>query len=290
MSTEVALFGGAKLPAYLKGVELDATTKALAGSGGSSRRISIKGGVFRMIVNGEQMAENDDRQMNIVVVAAAPYVNRQFYEAAYEEDKIASPTCWSADGKTPEATSTNVQSKSCDTCPQNIAGSGQGESRACRYQQRLAVVLEGEIDGPIYQLALPATSLFGKGEPNSTKLPLQAYARYLAQHGTPITAVVTEMKFDTKAATPKLTFKPMRPLTEEEYESIKEQGSSADAQQAIKLTVFQQDKKDATSAPKAKAKPADEEEEPKAMPKAAKPTAPAGKKPVSAVIAEWDDE
>jgi len=322
MSTGMTLFGG-KLPARLQNREMDETTKNLVGSGGGSgRRISIKGGVFRMIVDGKQAAESDDRSMNIVVVKAASHVNRQYYEGMYEEGVVTSATCYSQDGVTPDAGASNPQSKACDGCTQNISGSGQGEARACRYQQRLAVVLEGEIDGPVYQLALPATSLFGKGEPNNTKLPLQAYARYLAANGLPITEVVTEMRFDTKSATPKLTFKAVRPLEDDEADSVKENAASAEAIQAVTLTVFKQDGAKGTTKPKAKAIAApvegDEEEapapkpkaspfgkktppapaaeeaeevaEPKVAPKAAKSEAPAGKRPVSEVIADWDDE
>jgi len=308
-STEVG-FLGSKVPAYIKNLELDATTKALVGTGGNSRRISIEGGVFRMIVNGEEMAVSEERNMNIVVVAAAPSINRQYYEGTYVKGKAIPPTCWSVDGKTPSKESEKPQHATCDTCPQNIAGSGQGESRACRFQQRLAVVLEGEIDGPVYQLALPATSLFGKGEANNTKLPLQAYARYLAQNGTPITAVVTEMKFDTNAATPKLTFKAVRHLSEEEYGTVQGQGASPDAVQAITLNVFKQDQKgkvkeqvaEEAPAPTAK-KPfgkatakaaapvveeAEEETPPAVAPKKAAPVV-TGKRPVADVLAEWDD-
>lgn len=295
--TGMVLFGG-KLPAYLQGVEMDATTKALAGGGAGGRRISIRGAVFRMIVDGKQVAENEDRAMNVVIVAAAPSVNRQFYEGTYEEGVATPPSCFSSDGKTPDKDTEHPQSATCAACPQNISGSGQGDSRACRYQQRLAVVLEGEMSGPVYQLALPATSLFGKGEANATKLPLQAYARYLAANGLPITSVVTEMRFDTKSATPKLTFKALRPLTAEEYAVAQEQGQSAEAQQAIALTVFKQDTKEAAPASKAALKRAEvaeatatevAEAEPKKAPKA-KAEAPAGKKPIGDIIKDWDDE
>jgi hypothetical protein len=301
MSNEIALFGGKQLPAYLQNAELDAATKALAGGGASGRRISIKGGVFRMIVDSKQVAENEDRAMNVVVVAAAPSINRQYYKNGYEEGVAAAADCYSEDGKTPAKDSQNRQSTSCDSCPQNIAGSGQGEARACRYQQRLAVVLDGDLSGTVYQLALPATSLFGKGEPNGKKMPLQAYARHLASNGVPITAVVTEARFDTASATPKLTFSPVRPLTEEEYATSQEQGNSVDAQQAIKLTVFKQDGEKAVSKSEAKrvevqkaapvAEVAEEEAEPTVAKAAkAKPTAPASKRPVSELISEWDDE
>ena len=290
MSTEVAVLGF-KIPARLLNREMDETTKALVGSmGGNGRRISIKGSVFRMMVDGKQVAENEDRAMNVVIVAAAPAVNRQYYEGTYEEGVATSAVCFSHDGKTPDATSEKAQSRACDGCKQNIAGSGQGESRACRYQQRLAVVLEGDIDGPVYQLALPATSLFGKGEANSTKLPLQAYARYLASNGLPITEVVTEMRFDTKAATPKLTFKAVRPLNDAEADSVKEQSSSVEAKQAISLTVFKQDGNKDKAKPTA-AKPKEEEDPaPKVASKTTKTVAPEGKRPAAEVIADWDDE
>jgi hypothetical protein len=313
MSNAMTLFGNqAQLPAWMANVEMDATTKALSGgTGGSSRRISIEGGVFRMIVNGEEQAVNEDRAMNIVIVSAALAINRQYYEGTYVKGVSVPPTCWSPDGKKPAADVEQPQSSSCDSCPQNIAGSGQGESRACRFQQRLAVVLEGEIGGPVYQLALPATSLFGKGEANNTKLPLQAYSRFLVMNNAPITGVVTEMRFDTTAATPKLTFKAVRPLTKAEYDVSQEQGASDEAIAAVTMTVFKADQKKAVPAPrakpvaavveeedevptpKAKAKPAvadDEGDEPMVTSKA-KPAvvAPAGKRPVSAVVAEWDD-
>lgn len=42
------------LPSHLKGIGLDEATKKLMGkTAGGSKRISIKGSVFRMIVNGE---------------------------------------------------------------------------------------------------------------------------------------------------------------------------------------------------------------------------------------------
>jgi len=60
----------------------------------------------------------------------------------------------------------------------NVKGSGQGESKACRFSQRLAVVFANDIGGDVMQLQLAATSIFGKEE--GDKRPLQAYARYLA--------------------------------------------------------------------------------------------------------------
>jgi len=240
--SNIALFNsGAALPSYLKTVELDETTKNLAGNaGGGGKRISIRGSVFRMLVNGEELMINEDRAMNVIVVASS-VVGRTYYEGAYDEAVAAkAPTCWSADGAKPNEDVKEPQATTCMSCPQNIKGSGQGESRACRYSQRLAVVLEGDMSGDVYQLSLPATSIFGSAE-QGQKMPMQAYARFLAQYKIPVGAVITEMRFDTSSATPKLTFSAVRPLNEDEYQTCKAQGETEEAKRAITMTVSQTD-------------------------------------------------
>ncbi len=100
--SELTLFkSGASLPDYLR-ADPDEFTKRLAG-GSAGKSISIKGGVWRMIVGGEEIAKNEDRAMNVVVVNAAPAVSRTYYEGAYEEGAVTSPACFSADGKFPDA-------------------------------------------------------------------------------------------------------------------------------------------------------------------------------------------
>lgn len=289
------------LPAHLKTMELDDTTKALMGGGGDSKRISIEGGVWRMMVNGKEVAQNEDRAMNVVVVAAAATVSRVFYAATYKKGVVVAPDCWSANGDLPDAKANNPQAGKCADCPQNIKGSGQNDSRACRYQQRLAVVLENDVGGDVYQLTLPATSIFGAGE--NGKWPLQTYAKMVASKGIPITAVVTEMRFDTNSSTPKLTFKPARFLETDEFNTALERGKSIEATKAITMTVAQTDGvKDSgndeefeTAAPAAKktAPAAEPQEEAISEPvkrTSKKEEAPAPKKDVSKILEEWDDE
>jgi hypothetical protein len=250
--SNVALFNsGAVVPTYLKSIELDETTKNLAGSlGGGGKRISIKGGVFRMLVNGEEIAVNEDRAMNVIIINSST-VGRNFYESAYIEGEAAKPpVCWSSDGAKPNEDVKAPQASTCMSCPQNIKGSSTtGDSRACRYVQRLAVLLEGDIDGDIYQLQLPATSIFGSAD-QGQKMPMQAFARFLAQYKIPVGAVVTEMRFDTNAATPKLTFSATRPLNEAEYQQCKDRGMEEEAVRAVTMTVSQTDGvKDAADEP-----------------------------------------
>jgi len=301
--SNVALFSGSNVPAFAKKAQLSNLAKSLAGGGGSSggKRISIKGGVFRLIVDGKEVAAIDERHLDVVVVNAAPKIGRTLYLKSYNPENPAGPDCWSADGETPDASAENPQSDRCATCKQNVKGSGQGESRACRFSQRLAVVLANDIEGNVMQLQLPATSIFGRED--GDKRPLQAYARYLAAQNVSPEMLVTRMQFDTKSEAPKLFFKPARWVTDDEFEAITRQGQTEDAKRAITMTVAKMDKV-AEAAPLAlegakpkAAKPKIEapvEEEENALPtkrksKSDEPAA-AGKSDLAKLAAEWDDE
>ena len=293
--SELALFNQ-NLPSHLRAAELDETTKALMGGGGGSKRISIEGGVWRMLVNGKEVAQNEDRAMNVVIVAAAQKISRVFYAGTYKKGVVSAPDCWSADGETPDAKAKSPQGKSCATCPQNIKGSGQGDSRACRFSQRLAVVLANDIEGDVMQLTLAATSIFGKED--GDKRPLQAYARYLAAQNISPETLVTRLKFDTKAAVPKLFFQPVRWLDDSEFAQVQEKGQSEEAKRAITMTVAQTDgaKPLALEGKKPVAKPvveAAEEAEAVDEPEVRKPAAKANAVPkkagnLASVVDNWD--
>lgn len=324
--SNVTIFNSANVPAFARNNELSDTAKALTGGGAGSgiKRISIKGGVFRLVASGKEIASIEDRHLDVIIVKAAPKVSRVFYAGKYDKDAQASaPDCWSNDGEKPDASITTPQSATCMSCSQNIAGSGQNNSRACRYQQRLAVVLENNPDGDVLQLTLPATSVFGKED--GDKRPLQAFARYLAVQSPPINPeqIVTRMRFDTKAESPKLFFQPMRWLTDDEYAIVQRQATTADAARAVVMTVAAADgvsksaspallgkppavqsedeaasEEEAAPAPKAKAKKSkvevaadDDAAEPEVRKEAAKPSAvPEKKSKLADIVADWDDE
>jgi len=297
--SEMTLFskGGNTLPAHLKNLQLDATTKALmGGSGVSGKRISIRGNVFRMMVDGKEVAQNEDRAMNIIIAAANTNVSRTYYAGTYQEGQATAPSCWSNDGAAPDIKSESPQASKCASCPQNIKGSGQGDSRACRFSQRLAVLLENDIRGDVYQLTLPAQSIFGATE--NGKMPLQSYAKFLGSHGLPVTAVVTEMRFDTASATPRLTFKAVRPLDEAELTMTQEKGQSAEAKVAIASTAAQADGVTkptvqiaaptvAVEAPKEQPKVQAEEVKAEPTKRSTKKAAP---KDVADILDDWADE
>jgi len=304
-------FNPAQVPAFARNNELSDTARALAGGlGGGGKSISIKGGVFRLVAGGKEIAAIDDRFLDIVIVKAAPNNSRVFYEGKYDKDAPATaPACWSNDGELPDPSAKNKQSVNCATCPQNQAGSGQNNSRACRYQRRIAVVLANDVGGDVLRMIVPAASIFGKEE--GDKRPLQAYARYLAVQSPPINPeqVVTRMRFDTAAESPKLFFQPVRWLNNDEYALVKEKMVSSEAASAVVMTAQAETKptppalpgkppvveaEEAAPAPKAaKAKPAPvvEDEEPEVRKETKKSTAvPAKKSNLAEVVADWDDE
>ena len=220
---------------------LDEDTAAVAGGmAGGSKRISIKGGVFRMMVNGKEQAVNEDRSMNVVFVKMAHNASRTWYAKAYKEGDKVSPACWSNDSKTPDPAVKEPPAPSCDSCSNSVKGSGpNGSGTACRLSWRTAVALPGQLDGNVYQLVLPATSAFGKED--NGRWPFRPYVQMLASHNVSAGAVVTKMQFDTKSPTPRLLFSPAGAVPTEEMEIVRRQGKSQAAESAIKLTVYQTD-------------------------------------------------
>lgn len=296
---ELANFNPNQTPAFARKGELSALAKSLTGGagGGGGKRISIKGGVFRLMADGKEITSIDDRHLDVVIVNAAPKISRTFYAGQYVEGENKAPDCWSADGDKPDASVEEPQASDCASCPMNVKGSGQGDSKACRFSQRLAVVLANDVEGDVMQLTLAATSIFGKEE--GDKRPLQAYARYLAAQNINPETLVTRLRFDTKAAVPKLFFQPVRWLEDDEYAIAIKKGESTEAKMAVTMSVSKPAEKPLQlegSKPKAKAAPAVEEAEEVDEPEKRKPAAKASAVPkkeasnLAKTVEEWDDE
>jgi len=171
-----------------------------------------------------------------VVIVGVAFVSRIYYKDAYSSEKVAKPTCWSSNNETPalDVPENQRESARCIDCTQNIRGSGRGTGRACRFVQRLALVLEDDLE-TVYQLQLPPTSIFGDAVKGG--MPLRAYARYLEARETPFVALVTDMYFDAESDTPKLFFRPVRPLEEQELETVKGMMDHEDTTKALTLNV-----------------------------------------------------
>ena len=311
MSQELSLFPDSNVATSDRFKDLlENDDKLIGGSFGTTRRISIKGGKFREIVNGEQMKVSKSDTMNVVIIDFAA-VGRTYYEGDYDPDNVAPPVCWSGDTDAPDDSATNPQATRCGDCPQNIKGSGSGQSRACRYSQRLAVCVEGDLE-TVYQLQLPATSIFGDAK--ESEMPMQGYARFLKAHSTPSIAVVTEMRFDEDAEVPKLFFRATRPLSEDELDAAVALRGTEAVTHAIEFKVFETDKvvekiasddtaeqKEVKKKPAAKAKvtkikadPVDDDDddvitEPTKVEKKSAPEPDEEKEDLAKMINGWDD-
>ena len=87
MSTELATILANNPLMIQTGVDED--TAAVAGGGANqTKRLSIKGGVFRKMVGGKEVGAIEDRHMNIIFVKMAHSASRQCYEGTYEEGKV----------------------------------------------------------------------------------------------------------------------------------------------------------------------------------------------------------
>jgi len=237
MSNDLAtMFSGALTPI----AGLDEDTLAVAGGARGSKRISIKGGVFRKYSGGKEIGAIEDRHMNVIFVKMAHKASRMFYDATYVEGQKVSPVCWSTDSEKPDADVKTPCASTCLDCSKSVKGSGQGGTgTACRLSWRTAVVLPNDPSGDVMQLVLPATSAFGKED--NGRWPFRPYIQHLASHNVSAGRVITKMAFDTKSPTPKVVFSPAGKVPDEDLQIIANQAKSPVAEAAIKMNVFQAD-------------------------------------------------
>jgi len=169
--------------------------------------------------------------IDVVIVGIAP-ASRIYYSGDYSSSNVQPPTCWSANAIIPdsEVLEENKQAPRCMDCPQNIRGSGGGVRRACSTVQRVAVVLEGQLD-TVYQLQLPATSIFPDAV--NGNMPMRAYGRFLQEYETPPMALITNIRFDPDSSYAKLFFRSVRPLEEHEVEAVNKTMEHPDVRLAI---------------------------------------------------------
>lgn len=281
------------LPDFLQQAGVSNLTKQLAGTTGTPR-IVPKNGIFRKVVGGEEMGKVKGN-INVVVVNASPKVGRIFYMKQWTPDaEPTAPDCFSNDGQSPDPKAENPQSDRCDSCPQNIKGSGQGNSKACRYSRRLALVLEEDfgtaLEGKVYQMNLASKSLFGDSVGDNTHT-FENYTKYLANNGKSLDYVVTQISFNENNDNQSVLFTPVRFINKEEYTVTSR--VTPETQKLVVMTPYQAD---VSSRPKlaapAKAAPTQDDAvvEPVKREGKAKAEAPAAKKDLASVVKAWGDE
>jgi hypothetical protein len=236
MSTELVQFSLTSVPDYLREEQSDLTKSLMENMGSSLKRISIRGRKFRCVVGGEEVARIDKDYMDVIIVNVAKDPARQYYPGAYDpKAEAAPPVCWSADSRVPHPSVEEPQGKSCAECPQNIAGSGQGTSKACRLSKRIAVVLLDDLNSGVYMLQMPATSVFGKGD--AAHMPYDQYFKFISSQNQSIDRIVTRIRFDDDSDAPKLYFSAVAYPPKEALSLLVDYGKSQEAKMAITMSV-----------------------------------------------------
>jgi hypothetical protein len=206
-----------------------------------TRRIQTSNkGIFRKIINGEAVGDPIRDSFNAIIVGMLPSVGRVYYEDKYDPNKDATaPNCWSNNGDKPEADASDRQHDNCADCPKNIKGSGENGGKACRYQRRISILLEGDTSGDVYQFSIPAKSLFGKGSGNVH--PFESYYKYLLVNREAPDTVVTSITYDIEADGMELLFSPTRQLTDEEFDLVEIAQAAPETDRYTRITVSQAD-------------------------------------------------
>lgn len=305
MSNEVSIFKSRDVAVTGKKAP-SALTQSLMKGGAKLKRISPRNGMFVRVVNGDT-AGKLKAPLRVVIVGVAPDVQRTFYIKAYDPNaEPTAPDCWTNDGRKPDASIKAPQGKNCETCPQNVKGSGQGETRACRFKRRLAVILPEEVggnnEGDIYQLEVASKSIFGKGV--GQVFPLNAYIDYVIANGENIDGVVTEIDFNENNNNQSVLFRAVDFVSSDSdlVKVVNTAVESPEAHKAIVLNVAAVDKGEGdndedfeTKVPAAKQVDSDEEAEPVAEPtkrasKKAEVPAATTKKSLADVVSAWSDD
>jgi hypothetical protein len=299
MSNNVSIFTGQT------GVSTERRQSALAQklattSTVSNRRIQANiNGTFKKMVNGEQVGNAIRGEFNAIVVGMLTNVSRIYYKEKFDPNKEATlPNCWSNNGDKPEAGASDPQHGNCADCPRNIKGSGDNGGKACRYQRRVSLMLEGDESGTVYQFNIPAKSLFGKGTGNIH--PFESYVKFLVNNGMSPDLVVTNISFDSNAETMELVFSPVREVSDAEYALVLAAQERPETEMYTKLTAAQTDgvsktpKLDKPAPVVTRSEEPEEEEvaEPVKRTKKKEEETPAAESedPLASIIDEWGSE
>lgn len=238
MSNQVTLFEqeGAGLSTKFQAMVLAGQGTELGeGIRGSYGIISIKSGRFRIKYKGQETmltaGGNPVANIDVVIVKANAYLNKQYYAGKYVEGSNSPPDCYSLDGKAPSAAVQNPQHSNCELCPKNQWGSLIGENgqkqKACRDTKKLAIVPVADIKN----ISFGGAMLF-RVPPSSLK-DLSTMADNLKGRGYPYNSVAVRIGFDMDASHPKPTFKAIRPLTDAEADQVLEMYASDSVERVL---------------------------------------------------------
>jgi hypothetical protein len=189
------------LKKFLSSPAASTDTDAMASASVSIPRISLKGRKFRLIEGGEEIRKPAD-ELFAVILAVEPgpgLMAKTFYKGVYQSGDSSPPDCSSSNGITPDPWISDPQSDKCQKCPMNVFGSAKsrsgGKAKACKDSKRLWLVEPNAINGTVYNMGVPVTSL----------KDMSAYGAMLKANGVPSASVITKLSMkDTEF--PELVF------------------------------------------------------------------------------------
>lgn len=177
---------------YLSSPAASSDADSMASASISIPRISLKGRKFRLIEGGEEIRRPADEFYGVILAVepGSGLMAKTYYEKGYQSGDSSPPDCSSSNGLTPDPWISSPVSAKCNGCPKNVFGSAQsrngGKAKACKDSKRLWVVEPDKIDGTVYAMGVPVTSLKAMAE----------YGSILKSNGVPTAAVIT--KFSMK--------------------------------------------------------------------------------------------
>lgn len=202
------------LKKFLTNNQASSDADAMAAASISIPRISLRGRKFRLVEGGEELRRPAD-ELFVVILAVEPGAGlnaKTYYEKGYTSGDSSPPDCSSANGVFPDSWISNPVSTKCQGCPKNIFGSAKsangGKAKACKDSKRLWVAEPDNLNGTVYALGVPVTSLKAMAE----------YGAMLKANGVPAAAVITRLTMkDTEF--PELLFDFVGVLEQEPMES-----------------------------------------------------------------------
>lgn len=184
MSKDIAI--PEHLRKYLSNSGASTDADSMASASVSIPRISLKGRKFRFKEDGEEIKKPQD-EIFVVILAVEPGAGlnqKTYYKNGYQQGDSSPPDCSSSDGVRPDPWVQDPVNATCRGCPKNVFGTAtQGKGKACKDSKRLWVVEPDNIDGTVFALGVPVTSL----------KEMSAYGAMLKANGIPVSAVITKI-------------------------------------------------------------------------------------------------
>jgi len=170
----------------------------------------LQHGIFYQASGGEPVALSaDPRQFSLAIVRTATAVSRLCFEGSYDVSGAQNGRvlCRAADGIKPDADIpvADRQAATCNTCPKNQKGSGEGGSKACKY--KLPILVIPGIKNPdnsvswvdeVCQMSVNASTLFGESLEAQQLFSMAEFEAKLGTRGAAPNQVLCDLHLDQR--------------------------------------------------------------------------------------------